>query len=121
MAKAKFIKEKSIEEVLKTVSDIFLTDAVGNIIEMDAQKLIDEIDSIIDELCIVLSNDDLGRSFFKILLNGFKGIKLIDFENENNNTYNVVTELTYQNGKDEFRPDVIMLINGMPLIQINQQ
>lgn len=53
MAKAKFIKEKSIEEVLKTVSDIFLTDAVGNIIEMDAQKLIDEIDSIIQEVPLI--------------------------------------------------------------------
>ena len=38
-----------------------------------------------------------------------------DFEDEKNNEYNVVTELTYKNGEDEFRPDVIMLINGMPL------
>ena len=74
-----------------------------------------EIDSIIDELCIVLNNEDLGRAFYKILINGYKNIKLIDFENESNNTYNVVTELTYQNGEDEFRPDVILLINGMPL------
>lgn len=74
-----------------------------------------EIDSIIDELCIVLNNEDLGRSFYKILINGYKNIKLIDFDNESNNTYNVVTELTYQNGEDEFRPDVILLINGMPL------
>ena len=74
-----------------------------------------EIDSIIDELCIVLNNEDLGRLFYKILINGYKNIKLIDFDNESNNTYNVVTELTYQNGEDEFRPDVILLINGMPL------
>ncbi|MCI9234314.1 MAG: DEAD/DEAH box helicase family protein, partial [Bacilli bacterium] len=32
-----------------------------------------------------------------------------------NNTFNVVTELTYKNGEDEFRPDIIILINGMPL------
>ncbi len=74
-----------------------------------------DIDDIINELCIVLSNDDLGRSFYKILINGYKGIKLIDFENVDNNNFNVVTELTYQNGEDEFRPDIIMLINGMPL------
>lgn len=74
-----------------------------------------DIDSIIDELCIILNNEDLGRAFYKVLLNGFKGIKLIDFENEDNNTFNVVTELTYKNGEDEFRPDVIMLINGLPL------
>ena len=52
---------------------------------------------------------------YKYLINGYKGIKLIDFEDEKNNEYNVVTELTYKNGEDEFRPDVIMLINGMPL------
>lgn len=74
-----------------------------------------DIDSIIDELCIALNNDDLGRSFYKILLKGYKNIKLIDLECADNNTYNVVTELTYKNGEDEFRPDVIMLINGMPL------
>ena len=27
----------------------------------------------------------------------------------------IVTELTYRNGDDEFRPDIIVLINGMPL------
>jgi type I site-specific restriction-modification system R (restriction) subunit len=29
--------------------------------------------------------------------------------------FNVVTELTYKNGDDEFRPDITLLINGMPL------
>jgi type I restriction enzyme R subunit len=42
-------------------------------------------------------------------------IKLIDFENFENNTFNVVTELTCKNGDDEFRPDITLLINGMPL------
>ena len=74
-----------------------------------------DIDGIINELKLVLSNDDLGKSFYKILLNGFKGTKLIDFNNIDNNNFNVTTELTYKNGEDEFRPDIIMLINGMPL------
>ncbi|MBT3726764.1 hypothetical protein HOG21_03545 [bacterium] len=38
-------------------------------------------------------------------------IKLIDFENFENNSFNVVTELTCQNGEDEFRPDITLLIN----------
>ena len=75
----------------------------------------DDITKLISELSISLANDDLGRQFYKYLINGYKGIKLIDFENEKNNKYNVVTELTYKNGEDEFRPDVVMLINGMPL------
>lgn len=27
----------------------------------------------------------------------------------------VVTELPYENGDDNFRPDIVVLINGMPL------
>ncbi|MGC3500661.1 type I restriction endonuclease, partial [Pseudomonas aeruginosa] len=30
-------------------------------------------------------------------------------------TYHVVTELPCRNGDDEFRPDITLLINGMPL------
>ena len=40
---------------------------------------------------------------------------MIDFENFNRNTFNVVTELTYTSQNDEFRPDITILINGMPL------
>lgn len=75
----------------------------------------EETDKIITELEIQLSNEDLGKVFYNTLINGYKGIKLIDFENESSNTYNVVTELIYKNGEDEFRPDIIPLINGMPL------
>ncbi|MFA5298733.1 MAG: DEAD/DEAH box helicase family protein, partial [Lutibacter sp.] len=44
--------------------------------------------------------------------------KLIDFEDFDKNTFNVVTELTYKKDEDEFRPDIILLINGMPLVFI---
>lgn len=48
---------------------------------------------------------------------GCNGIKLVDFEraNGNGNTYRIVTELTHKNGSDEFRPDITVIINGMPL------
>lgn len=74
-----------------------------------------DIDRILEELTIKLSNDDLGRAFYKALLNGIDGLHLIDLEDETRNTYHVVTELTYRNGDDEFRPDITLLINGMPL------
>ncbi len=76
---------------------------------------IKETDKIIEELEIQLQNDDLGRKFYNTLINGFNGIKLIEFNDIDNNTFNVVTELTYKNGEDEFRPDIIPIINGMPL------
>ncbi|HQG72505.1 type I restriction endonuclease subunit R [Tenuifilum sp.] len=73
-----------------------------------------EIDSFISELSIKLDNSDLGRAFYKSLLGDF-ACKLIDLENFDNNLFHVVTELTYKNDEEEFRPDIILLINGMPL------
>lgn len=74
-----------------------------------------DADNLISELSVKLSNDDLGKAFYHILLNGINGLRLIDFEDDSRNTYHVVTELTYKNGDDEFRPDIILLVNGMPL------
>lgn len=78
---------------------------------------IHDVQKIIDEIKIVLSADDLGRAFYAMLLSGYHGLKLLDFSSTDgtDNTFQVVTELTYKNGNDEFRPDVTTLINGMPL------
>lgn len=78
---------------------------------------IDDVQKIISEIKIVLSADDLGRAFYKLLLSGYNGLKFVDFSMANGfgNTFQVVTELTYRNGNDEFRPDITVLINGMPL------
>ena len=75
----------------------------------------DEIQKILDEITLLLDNEDLGKSFYNILVYGYKGIRLIDFKDIDNNNFNCVTELPYVNGDDEFRPDIVMLINGMPL------
>lgn len=73
-----------------------------------------EIDTFISELNIQLDNSDLGKAFYKSLQGDF-ACKLIDLENFDNNLFHVVTELTYKNDEEEFRPDITLLINGMPL------
>lgn len=78
---------------------------------------VNEIERLLAELTLKLDFDDLGRDFYKSLTTT-SGIKLIDFENFNNNSFHVTTELTCKNGEDEFRPDITVLINGMPLIFI---
>ncbi|MHC1694122.1 MAG: DEAD/DEAH box helicase family protein [Eubacteriales bacterium] len=76
-----------------------------------------DVQKIIAKIKIVLSADDLGRAFYKLLLAGYNGLKLVEFNTANGigNSFQVVTELSYRNGNDEFRPDIIVLINGMPL------
>lgn len=74
----------------------------------------DQISRLLQDLTLLLDNEDLGKAFYEKLISE-SGIRLIDFEDFTNNTFNVVTELPYKNGDDEFRPDIILLINGMPL------
>ncbi len=76
-----------------------------------------ELEKLLQELTDLLGYEDLGKAFYERLTQT-SGIKLIDFENFTNNTLQVVTELTYKNGDDEFRPDIILLINGLPLVFI---
>jgi type I restriction enzyme R subunit len=73
-----------------------------------------EIDRCIEDIKLSLDNEDLGKAFYE-KLTARSGIKLIDFENFDNNTFHVVTELPCKNGDDEFRPDITLLINGLPL------
>ncbi|HBZ30960.1 MAG TPA: restriction endonuclease subunit R, partial [Nitrosomonas nitrosa] len=77
----------------------------------------DDISRLLADVKLALDNEDLGKAFYDKLTDR-SGTKLIDFENFNNNSFHVVTELTYQNGEEEFRPDITLLINGMPLVFI---
>ncbi|MBX2976315.1 MAG: type I restriction endonuclease subunit R, partial [Ignavibacteriaceae bacterium] len=77
----------------------------------------EQITRVLEDVSLFLGNEDLGKTFYERLI-AQSGVKLIDFQNINNNTFNVVTELTYKNGDEEFRPDITLLINGMPLFFI---
>src|SRR5690554_5345577 len=77
----------------------------------------DDVSRLLEDTKLLLDNEDLGRAFFERLTDR-SNTKLIDFENFNKNTFHVVTELTCQNGDEEFRPDITLLINGMPLVFI---
>lgn len=76
-----------------------------------------DIDRLLEEVKLSLDNEDLGKAFYE-MLTGQSGAKLIDFTDFSKNSFHVVTELTYKNGDEEFRPDITLLINGMPLIFI---
>lgn len=112
----KYLSLKEIKQYIHENTNIFRNVFCESINKINKKNFsIEETDKIIAELEIQLANDDLGKAFYNILINGFNGIKFIDFEDIDNNTFNVVTELTYKNGEDEFRPDIIPLINGIPL------
>lgn len=72
---------------------------------------------LLDEVSLLLDNEDIGKAFYERITER-SGIRLIDFENFENNTFNVVTELTCKKDDEEFRPDITLLINGLPLVFI---
>lgn len=82
----------------------------SNLSQEDAERVYEDIN-------LSLDNEDLGQDFYKKIQDQ-SNIKLIDFSNIKANDFHVVTELTYKNGDDEFRPDITLLVNGMPLVFI---
>lgn len=67
-----------------------------------------------------LANDDLGKSFYKRLTTA-SPVRLIDFENPQNNSFHFTAEFTCKNGQDEFRPDITLFVNGLPLCFIEMK
>lgn len=79
----------------------------------------EEIEKIISKIDKVIKNNDLGREFYNWIINPLEKVKLIDFENIENNDFAIVDELSFNivEGTNEgsFRPDINILINGIPL------
>ncbi len=79
----------------------------------------DEIKSIITDIHNILKNNDLGKEFYHWLINPEDRVKLINFEDISKNDFAVVDELPFSvvegTGEGSFRPDINILINGMPL------
>ncbi|MDE5932443.1 MAG: DEAD/DEAH box helicase family protein [Lachnospiraceae bacterium] len=79
----------------------------------------DEIKEILMDINNVIKNNDLGKEFYNWLINPLDKVKLIDFEDISKNDFAVVDELPYciVEGTEagSFRPDINILINGMPL------
>ncbi len=106
------LKNSTWNEKTNIFSNIFIDSImrINGIEESEAKR-------VLDNLSLLLENSDLGEAFYKRLVDK-SGIKVIDFENFDNNSFHVVTELPYQNGDSKFRPDITLLINGLPLVFI---
>lgn len=101
-------KQKRVEEN-NIFPSIFIPKiaVLNSITEQEAKRVLDEIN-------LELDYEDLGKTFYK-RLTATSGIKLIDFDHFENNDFHVTTELSCIAGDEEFRPDITVLINGMPL------
>lgn len=72
---------------------------------------------VLREIRQELDNNDLGRSFYSRLISA-SPVRLIDYDDIKNNVYHYTAEFTCKNGQDEFRPDITLFVNGLPLVFI---
>lgn len=107
------LKDAVWDEETNIFPDLFRTSMARINPGLDA----DDIDRLLADVKLSLENEDLGKAFYEKLTER-SGTRLIDFADFSNNSFHVVTELTCKNGDDEFRPDITLLINGMPLVFI---
>lgn len=89
------------------------------------RKLFDEVIKKVESL-EVLSFIDKNKLFHKYLIDGILVedynskvnplIKIIDFKNIKNNTFKVANQIKFNEGRDSRIPDIIIYVNGLPLI-----
>ena len=75
------------------------------------------VEEILENIKQELNNNDLGKQFYKRLTSE-SPTKLIDFKNIENNSFYCTAEFTCKNENEEFRPDITLFINGLPLVFI---
>ncbi|MDN3956172.1 type I restriction endonuclease subunit R [Sporolactobacillus laevolacticus] len=77
----------------------------------------EDAEHVLREIRQELDNDDLGRSFYNRLTT-VSPTRLIDFDNPKNNVFHFTAEFTCKRDQDEFRPDITLFVNGLPLVFI---
>ena len=76
-----------------------------------------EAEAMLRQIRQDLDNDDIGESFYK-RLKAVSPVKLIDYEHPEKNAYHCTAEFTCKRDEDEFRPDITLFVNGLPLVFI---
>lgn len=105
------LKNENWDKQTNIFTDIF----INSLRRINPDLSPDDAKIVLNEINQKLDNEDLGQTFYE-RLSSQSGVKLIDFDNIQNNSFHVVTELPCINGDEEFRPDITLLINGMPLV-----
>lgn len=116
----RYVSLKSVERQMDTETNIYRESFRVALNQINGIELTDkDVGSIISDLKNLLDAEDLGKSFYEKFFTGtaFAGesVRLIDFENPENNIFEVMTEVPYRNGSESFRPDITIFVNGLPL------
>lgn len=113
----KFVHRDSLNQNLD--SNILVDVFQEKVKELNPDLRSAEIEEKLRELIRIADNDDLGREFYKKLVDT-SNVRLIDFDHPDKNDWRCTIELECENQTthNHFRPDLTCFINGLPLVHI---
>ncbi|SHK47929.1 type I restriction endonuclease subunit R [Thermocrinis minervae] len=120
------------EEALKLRGDntklIFKDIFIKKILELNpflTEDLAYEVIKKLERLRIDIEGNLTALEYLKGLKNEYikqerreRNIRLIDIKNIHNNVFHVTDEFEFNNGKKTIRPDIVFLINGIPIVLV---
>lgn len=104
---------KAILQLNPWLSDTNLAKVIRSITHIESNSLMEANQKFHEMIVNMISvQQDLGK--------GKKNqtVKLIDFERPENNEFLVVDQFTISNAKGNIRPDLVIFVNGLPLVII---
>lgn len=110
------INEEQANIVYQPETNILIEEFKKQFIKLNPEYA-DQADDTLQNIKNELENNDLGKQFYKRLVSE-SPVKLIDFKNINNNSFQFTAEFPCKNGDKSFRPDITLFINGLPLVFI---
>ena len=115
-----YVSYRESESLIDTETNIYKKSFQAAVNKINRKNFTDsEVEMIIRDLKNFLQAEDLGRKFFEKLQHGITfnegNVRLIDFENNDSNIWEVMTEVPYKSGNYSFRPDITIFLNGLPL------
>ncbi|MCY7431765.1 type I restriction endonuclease subunit R [Bacillus safensis] len=102
---------KAILRLNSWISDTNLTKVIRSITHIESTSLMEANQKFHEMIVNMISiQQDLGKG------KKSQTVKLIDFERPNNNEFLVVEQFTISNALGNIRPDLIIFVNGLPLV-----
>lgn len=96
-------------------TNIFPEIFVDAVMRINPSATKEEVVRLLQDVQLELDYEDLGEQFYQRLTSK-SNLRLIDFDNfETNNSFHVTTEMPCKYEEESFRPDISILVNGMPL------
>ena len=114
-----FVSYKNHRQEFDHENNVYLPVFKKQFMILNPEATQEDFEKVYKDIKLELNFDDLGQSFFnRIQGNGDSNLKYVDWENFENNKFQLAIEVPCENGEDEFRPDIMIFINGLPLSYI---